>query len=169
MTAVADPAVAPAPVTFDPAMVAPFLHSVRNVFTTMVKVPTTVERPHLKASPGVSYDVSSIIGFSGDVVGSVVLSFQQDAAVKLVAAFAGMEMPYGSADFTDAVGELANMVAGGAKSLMKRVSTITVPTVVIGPGHILARLSDVPCIVLPCVSPAGRFAVEVNIKDAAKR
>ena len=40
---------------------------------------------------GLTADVSGIIGFSGDVMGSVVLSFAKDTAMKLVSAFAGKE------------------------------------------------------------------------------
>jgi chemotaxis protein CheX len=64
------------------------------------------------------------------------------------------------------VGELANMIAGGAKKDLGCVASISCPSVVIGPGHTIARLSDVPCIVIPCKTPVGDFAVEINIKPA---
>ncbi len=153
------------PVKINPKLIVPFVNSVRHVFATMIKVQTTVERPHLKDHPSVSYDVSSIIGFSGDIVGSVVVSFQRDAAAKLVTAFAGMDIDPDSADFADAVGELANMIAGAAKKDLGADSRITVPSVVMGPGHKIARLTDVPCLVVPCKTPVGDFAVEVSIKE----
>src|SRR5215469_6625014 len=99
----------------NPKLIVPFVNSVRNVFNTMVGVATTVERPVLKTGPAVSYDVSAIIGFSGQVIGSVVVSFQMAAAISLVKSFAGMDLTADSPDFADAVGELANMIAGNAK------------------------------------------------------
>lgn len=153
-----------APPAINPKLIVPFINSVRQVFATMVKVPTTVERPHLKAQPAPQYDVSSIIGFSGDIVGSVVVSFQTEAAVQIVSAFAGMPIDPNSPDFADAVCELANMIAGSAKKDLGCNASITVPSVVIGRGHSIARLSDVPCLVVPCKTPVGDFAVEVNIK-----
>ena len=90
-------------VNINPKLIVPFVNSVRSVFSTMVKVGTTVERPHLKTAPEPNYDVSGIIGFSGDVVGSVVVSFQASCAMKLVEAFAGMAMEMGSSDFCDAI------------------------------------------------------------------
>jgi chemotaxis protein CheX len=134
----------------------------------MVKVKTTVEKPHLKTHPEPAYDVSGIIGFSGEIVGSVVVSFQGDCAAKLVEAFAGSPFQIGSADFADAVGELANMIAGAAKKELGAASGITCPNVIIGHGHTIARLSDVPCIVIPITTPVGALAVEVNIKVAKK-
>lgn len=157
---------APSP-AINPKLIVPFVNSVRAVFSTMVGVQTTVGRPGLKAEPFPAYDVSSIIGFSGDVVGSVVVSFQMDAAAKLVAAFAGMEIPPESPDFADAIGELANMIAGNAKKDLGNAASISVPNVIIGRQHSLARLSGVPCLVIPCTTPVGDFAVEVNIKQLA--
>jgi chemotaxis protein CheX len=153
-------------ITVNPKLIVPFVNSVRSVFSTMVKVGTTVERPHLKTAPEPNYDVSGIIGFSGDVIGSVVVSFQASCAMKLVEAFAGSAMEMGSADFCDAIGELANMVAGSAKKDLGATASITVPNVIIGAGHMIARLSDVPCVVIPVTTPVGNFAVEVNIKVA---
>ena len=153
----------PTPV-LDPKLIVPFVQSVRSVFQTMVNIETTVERPHVKCDPCPSYDVSGIIGFHGDVVGNVVISLQIEAAQKLVAAFAGMEIPPNSPDFVDAVGELANMIAGGAKKNLGNAASITVPSVIIGKGHQIARLSDVPCLIIPCKTAVGNFAVEVNIK-----
>lgn len=161
-------ATAPAPAAqavLNPKLVIPFVNSVRAVFSTMVGVQTTVNRPLFKTEPAPSYDVSGIIGFSGEIIGSVVVSFQKNAASKLVQAFAGAEMPFESADFADAIGELANMIAGGAKKDLGANASISTPNVVIGSGHHIARLSGVPCLVIPCTTPVGDFAVEVCIKQ----
>jgi chemotaxis protein CheX len=151
--------------TINPKLIVPFVNSVRHVFKTMVNVESTINPPRLKANPCPSYDVSGIIGFSGDVVGSVVVSLQMAAAKSLVAAFAGMPIEPGTPDFVDAIGELTNMIAGGAKKHLGNAANITVPSVIIGQGHQIARLSDVPCIVIPCTTAAGDFAVEVSIKQ----
>jgi chemotaxis protein CheX len=158
-------AAAPAKMTINPKLIVPFVNSARTVFSTMVGTETIVQRPHVKGNPSPSYDVSGLIGFSGEVIGSVVVSFQWEAAIKLVSAFAGMEILPESPDFADAVGELANMIAGSAKKDLGATASITVPSVIIGAGHKIARLSDVPCIVIPCSTPVGEFAVEVNIKQ----
>jgi chemotaxis protein CheX len=153
------------PPMVNPKLIVPFISSVRAVFSTMVGVQTTVGRPSFKTHPAPSYDVSSIIGFSGEIVGSVVVSFQNEAAQKLVSAFAGAEVTPDSPDFADAIGELANMIAGGAKKDLGAMASITCPNVIIGPGHQVARLSGVPCLVIPCSTPVGNFAVEVCIKQ----
>lgn len=131
----------------------------------MVKVQTEIDRPLVKTATNASYDVSSIIGFSGDVVGTVVVSFQLEAAKKLVAAFAQMELAVDTPDFADALGELANMIAGNAKKDLNCTANISTPSVIVGTGHHVARLTDVPTLIVPCRTPVGDFAVEVSIKQ----
>jgi chemotaxis protein CheX len=148
-------------------LIVPFINSVRNVFSKMLNSTATIQRPSVKTVPVPQYDVSAIVGFSGRILGSVVVSFPMATAVKTVAGFAGMEMDPTSADFADAVGELANMIAGGAKKDLGADASITCPSVIIGHGHSIARLRDVPCLAIPCDSGFGSFVIEVSIKEAA--
>lgn len=152
------------PSSIDPKLVVPLVNSIRALFSTMVKLDVAIERPHIKTAPAPSYDVSGIIGLSGDLVGSIVVSFQMEAAVKVVSIFTGTTLDADSPDFPDAVGELANMIAGGAKKAFDGKANITVPNVVIGAHHRLPRLSDVPCLVIPCRTRVGEFAVEISLK-----
>lgn len=140
-----------------------FVTSIREVLHVMVGLPVTIGSPRLKTDPTATYDVSGIIGFSGGFEGSMVLSFKMEAATKIVAGLIGSEVPPTSPDFADAVGELANVIAGSAKKNLGGTN-ISIPNVVIGVGHIIARMQDVPCIVIPCETRNGPFAVEVNIK-----
>ena len=147
-------------------LIEPFVESVRSVLTTMAGTPTTVGKFHIKDGTSPGHDVSGIIGFSGGVTGSVVIGLSADVAIKLVEAFAGVKLPLDSPDFADAVGELANMIAGAAKKNMGLLANISIPTVVIGTNHQTAAPSGIPCVVIPCSTPHGNFAVEVNIKQA---
>lgn len=148
-------------------LVACFVKSVKNVLTTMAGIQCQLGTPALKASPAPTHDVSALVGFSGEVTGSVVVTFSEKAAIDVVEAFAGEELSLDSEDFADAIGELCNMIAGNAKKDFGLKANIGIPTVIIGPGHTVARLRDVPCIVVPCTSEVGDFAVEINIKQVA--
>jgi chemotaxis protein CheX len=151
----------------DPAYITPFIASIQNVFSTMMQLPVTIGQPRIKDGPATTYDVSGIIGMSGDVVGSVVLSFPKATAQRLVTLLTGTEMTADHADFPDAIGELANMVSGNAKGQFggKKKVTISCPSVVIGQNHSVARPKDVPCIVFPCTTDCGDFVVEVAIAE----
>jgi chemotaxis protein CheX len=147
-------------------LIMPFVHSTMNVFTTMVHVKPEISKPRLKDDAETTYDVSGVIDFSGDVIGSVVVSFELETARKLVNALVGSEIDPSSADFVDAIGELANMIAGNAKKDLGCAANIAIPTVIIGKARLIGRLTGVPCVVIPCHTSVGDFAVEVNIKPS---
>ncbi len=95
----------------------------------------------------------------------MVLSFTQDVAVKAASTFAGAAVEMHSEDFADAIGELANMVAGGAKSEFHGLNVnISLPSVVIGEGHEVSRSGVYPRLVIPCTCPFGTFVVGVSMK-----
>jgi len=154
------------PSAVNPKLIVPFVNAVRHVLRTMASWETTVERPRVKSVAGPEYDYSGIIAFSGTLVGTVVVSFHRDLAIKLVAAFTGCEMEPDTSDFADALGELTNLIVGAAKTELGVNASISVPTVIMGKGHIVSRPSDIPCIVVPCKTAAGEFAVEVSIKES---
>ncbi len=159
--------VPPREVFMDASFIKPFIESTKAVFSTMLASEVTFGRPHMVESPP-RFDVSGIIGMSGDVVGSVVLSFPTPVAKVVVGKFAGSELPVESDDFADAVGELVNMISGAAKAKFdgKKVS-ISTPSVVVGPGHTVARPTNTVCISLPCKVYCGEFSIDVAIRTEA--
>ncbi len=151
----------------NPTLIAAFVKATKNVLNTMVGVQCELGKPMLKHEPQPTYDVSGIVGFSGDVAGSVVISFSEETAVSLVEAFCCEKLDVHSEDFADAIGELCNMFAGNAKKDFGLTAGIGIPNVIVGSGHSVSRMSDVPCVVIPCSCEFGGFAVEVNIKQVS--
>ncbi len=151
----------------DQSYILPFVKSVQNVFETMLQLPLQLGQPALKNQTEPSHDVSGIIGMSGDVEGTVVLSFPTTTAERVVSLFTGTDLASSHEDFADAVGELVNMVSGGAKAQFegKQVS-ISCPSVVVGQAHQVFGRKDVVAITIPCQSDVGDFNVEVSIKQA---
>lgn len=152
----------------DPNNLLPFIKSTKNIFETMLQMGIEIGEPAVKADRAPSHDVSGIIGFNGDVGGSVVLSFPFATAHRIVSVFTGMEVdPEATDDVADAVGELVNMIAGGAKAQFsgKKVS-ITCPSVVVGSDHTVQNAKDAVCVLIPCDCDCGNFTVEVAIKSS---
>ncbi len=150
----------------DVRYVNPFIKSICNTLEMMCSQKTTVGRPALKTPECMSgSDVSSIIGFSGDAAGSVVLHFSFDTASKLASSFAGIDITPDHADFADALGELANMVAGGAKAQFEGLDvSISLPNVVVGKNHNVSASKTSPRIIIPCSCESGNFEVEVGME-----
>jgi chemotaxis protein CheX len=152
----------------DPNNLLPFIKSTKNIFETMLQMGIEIGEPAVKADRAPSHDVSGIIGFNGDVGGSVVLSFPFATAQRIVSVFTGMEVEEDATDdIADAVGELVNMIAGGAKAQFsgKKVS-ITCPSVVVGRDHTVQNAKDAVCVLIPCDCDCGNFTVEVAIKSS---
>jgi chemotaxis protein CheX len=152
----------------DANYIKPFVASIQNVFSTMMQLQVVVREPFLKTDNNPNHDVSGVIGMSGDVKGSVILSFPQQTAENVVALFSGSKFSMGSPDFADAIGELVNMVTGGAKAMFKdRKCSISCPSVIVGKDHTVARQSDIPCVVIPCSTDCGDLFIEIAVKPAA--
>src|SRR5690606_14553495 len=151
-------------VNMDASYIKPFIESTKAVFSTMLSMEVSFGKPHMvDALP--RFDVSGIIGMSGDVVGSVVLSLPTDVARQLVTKFTSMEVDVASEDFADAIGEIVNMISGGAKAKFAGKSvSISCPSVVIGSGHTVTRPSNTPCVSIPCKTGFGEFSIDVSIR-----
>ena len=142
----------------------PFLTAINNIFTTMIDVPLTVEKPHLKEEPAPDFEISGIIGLSGDVSGVVVLNLSEGIALQLGSCLLDEELTEVDEDCTDAIGEISNMVAGNAKNNFPNPDTsISVPSVVVG-KHKIRYPSGIPIISIPCKTDRGIFLVDIALK-----
>lgn len=141
-----------------------FVKSIRNTFETMCALSVTTGKPELKTGIDPYSDVTGVIGFSGDAAGSVVLHFRFEAASRIASRFAGVEITPQHPDFADAVGELANMVAGGAKAHFEGLNiSISLPSVIVGEKHNVSASKSAPRLIVPCTTEVGVFHVEVGM------
>jgi chemotaxis protein CheX len=154
------------PYEIDPALIVPFAASARKVLRTMAGVEARMSRPKVKLTHGPEHDYSGIISLSGAVVGIVVVSLPRGTAIRIVAAFAGAGPEVDSVDFSDAIGELTNLIAGSAKNDIPGEIDISIPAVVMGRGHVVARPQDVPCLAIGCETDLGELTIEVSIRRA---
>jgi len=150
----------------DASYITPFMTSIQNVFSTMFQLPVEIGEPRIKTDSKTTHDVSGIIGVSGEMTGTIVLSMPSDTAESIVTLFTGMEMDADSDDFADAIGELINMISGNAKAEFQRKAvSISCPSVVIGAGHRVSSGAGVPCVVIPCHTDCGEVVLEVALRE----
>lgn len=149
----------------DPQYIKPFVLAVKRVFETMIMVPFSLGKPVLKQGNEVPYEISSIIGLSGSVSGCVVISLSEAVALDLVSVLIGEPVSQMNEDCIDAIGEIANMVAGNAKTdFPSNNNSISVPSVVIG-RHKVSYPSGIPIVSIPCTVEKGQMVVEVALKE----
>jgi chemotaxis protein CheX len=145
----------------------PFLGATLDVLRTMARIEPKRGEPRLKGQDDGSYDVSGVVGLTGQVQGFVSLSFRESAALHVVGCFVGEPVHAVDEHVKDAVGELANMVAGGAKRALAAAGydlRISIPSVIVGRGHSISRPKGVPCIEIPFETEAGAFSVDLCLK-----
>lgn len=146
-----------------------FLESTENLFSTMLSSKVDFGKPEMQPRDVKHHDVSGIIGLSGEIVGSVVVGFPTETALAAVEAFVGMRVEVDDENFPDAIGELANMIAGGAKAKMDGDDiSISCPSVVIGTDYTVQRPRQASCVRIPCRSPFGEFDLNVCINTPAQ-
>jgi chemotaxis protein CheX len=142
----------------------PFIVAVKNVFDTMIELPFKLGKPTLKKDNLPEHDVSGIIGLSGNVTGCVVINMSKEVAFLLVGSLIGTEVTALDEDCTDAIGEIANMIAGNAKTDFPGTgNSISVPSVVVG-KHQVSYPSGIPIISIPCLTDKGELFIEIAIK-----
>jgi chemotaxis protein CheX len=149
----------------DPKYIQPFVVAVQKVFDTMIDVPMSLKKPYLKEDREVPHEISGIIGLSGNVTGCVVISMSRQIAFYLVSSLVGEPVTELDDDCTDAIGEIANMIAGNAKTNFPgNGNSISVPSVVVG-KHKVSYPSGLPIIVIPCKTDIGELSIEIAIKE----
>ena len=149
----------------DVSYVNPFVVSTIETLKKMLNIDSRAGKLSLKDSSLHSYDVTGVIGLTGEAAGSICLSFPQDVAYKAVSALLGVQVTMMGDEVTDGIGELVNIVAGNAKQYLTQFNlSISLPKVVVGRNHSVASMSGVPTIVVPIISSLGEFAMEISLK-----
>jgi len=143
----------------------PFLESLLNVLSTMASTNLKPGKPALKKGETAQGDVSGLIGLVGpETKGSLSITFEESLALEIMQRMLGENPGKIDADVTDMVGEITNMVTGGAKQLLGKKGydfDMATPIVVGGKNHTISHLSDGTKIMIPFTSPEGNATIEI--------
>ena len=144
----------------------PFIRSTIAVYRTMlnceIQQGEAVRNEHFQPQ----HDISGVIGLTGDVSGTVILSVSSDVALNATEALLGFRPDAVNEDVVDAVGELTNMIAGGAKTELTSFNMcLALPAVISGANHVVSFGSQVRPVFLPFTTPWGEFSVEVGFVE----
>ena len=116
--------------------ICPFIESTSEVFTVMLNCELKRGKMSLREHSTNSRHLTGFIGLKGEVSGRVAMTFPPDTAIKIVNKLLNIQVEAVDSDVCDAIGEIMNMVAGGAKAKLcdpnRRPIDMTLPTVVRG-------------------------------------
>jgi chemotaxis protein CheX len=116
----------------------PFIKVCKNVFQEFLGLELEAKLPYfMEKSEMTEWDVSGIIGLTGEARGAVVISMREDLAIRLTSILTGAEHSGLDADVVDAVGEIINIIAGNSKQELEESFrlVISLPTIVKGREH----------------------------------
>ena len=148
----------------------PFLAAATNVLETMAQTKVKALKPRLKDEPVTYGEVTGIIGMASDKIeGTMVISFEKNCILKIVGNML-YEPPKTEIDdeIVDAVGELTNMICGGAKAELAKLNQkfdLATPTMVVGTGVAITVFSDAPTLIIPFDTDSGKFVIEANLME----
>jgi chemotaxis protein CheX len=116
----------------------PFVEACKYVFKNLLKSEIIAETPYLldRTKP-CKWDISGVIGLTGDIRGVVAISMKKELACKMTGKLTGKVYTVLEDDVTDAIGEIVNIISGNAKQGLEKMFqlVISVPTVVHGEEH----------------------------------
>ncbi len=118
--------------------VKPFIEVCENVFREFIGESLVAEHPHfVDRDESHNWDISAVIGLTGEARGAVVISMRRDLALKLTGILTGSEHKELDGEVVDAIGEIINIIAGNAKRGLEESFrlVISLPTIVRGPNH----------------------------------
>jgi len=122
--------------------------------------------PYVKNASQPEHGVSGVIGLSGKTRGTVVLGLSREATLNAAEALLEERPPEINGEVTDAVGELANIIAGGAKAQLEHLQlSVSLPTVITGKHHCVEFPSKVTPIRIPFESEWGPITVEIGLSE----
>ena len=149
----------------DVAFINPFIQATIDTFRTMMEIDIKTGSPIVRENANHTYDVSGVIGLSGEAQGIISISFPKILALKVASKMFGEELKIIGPELTDSIGEIVNIIAGNAKQyLTKYKLSISLPNVVIGKNHRIEVQTGVKTIVIPLKCPLGEFVIEITLK-----
>jgi chemotaxis protein CheX len=155
----------------------PFIDVCRHVFKDFVGVELSVGRPYFSDQKAVhNWDISAIIGLTGEARGAVVISMKKELALKITSLLTGSQHDKIDDDVADGIGEIVNIISGNVKKELEDEYRliISLPTIVQGDWHhIRWPTAQTRIICIPFALGKDNFTLSVAIEavgaDGAKK
>lgn len=136
-----------------------------EVFNTMIFMEVSTEGCMTEGKEAIFSHFSAMIGLSGDLMAMISIHCDAYIAMDIAGAMLDTEFEDLDEDVKDAMGEVANMVAGGLKSRLIDDNidvTLAIPTTVVGKGYSISSPKRSNRIVIPFDLMQGRFFVDIK-------
>lgn len=145
----------------------PFINSAINVLNTMAGVNAHPGKPAAQKNSLQQGDIHGFIGLNGHgIKGFLIISFSRPCINGILSRIGDDEEQNSPQHLTDAVGELTNMISGGAKATLSKKGfffDVAVPSVGTSRPDIPEGMKGTPVIIVPFKTGTGNFYIEACI------
>ncbi len=148
----------------------PFIQSTYDLFSTMLDATAKRGDVGLAKQAAPPRDIMGLIGLSGPARGMVALAFPIETALNMVNRLLGTEIKTVDDTVSDAIAEMVNIVAGGAKAKLHIGDAapidLSLPTVVRGSNFHVDYPTSSVWLEVPFDSDLGSFSLRVTFEMA---
>lgn len=149
----------------NPTFISHLVGATEDVFATMVFKPITPEAPLEGLAASTGANVVATVAFAGQCSGVVGFHSSVESAKAIAGAMLGMPASEVDGEMPDAIGEIANMIAGGFRLKLTGEGlscAISVPTVITGSDFRTKYITPVERVLCPFqFDGEGRVFVEL--------
>ncbi|MCD4687980.1 MAG: chemotaxis protein CheX [Desulfuromonadaceae bacterium] len=139
----------------------------QEIFQTMLMMEASPGQAVAERAKGFVDSVSAIVGMAGANKGMLAIHIPEATALVITSSFLMMEVTEVDDDVKDAIGELANMVAGSIKADLTEQGQefkLSIPSVVCGAEYEIDCLTDSQGVSMPFSIEGGEFLVEFHLQ-----
>ena len=141
----------------------------REVFTTMLMVELETGDPIEGKGGDIQANITSMLGLGKDIRGMLAVHCPANVAKEITGTFLGMEVQELDGDVKDAIGEIANMVAGNLKIFFQENGQdieLAIPTTVVGDSFHTSGMFGATRVAVPFTMNGSTFLVELKYMNA---
>lgn len=141
----------------------------REIFSSMIMLDVTAGDATRRTEAGFSHSISGMVGLAGSVKGNLSIHLPEPVATAVTTAFLGMDVESIDDDVCDAIGELANMLAGAVKTALDPSGSdikLSMPSTVYGDEYSLDCLDCGVSVLVPFEFDGQSFSVELQLIES---
>ncbi len=136
-----------------------------EIFSSMIFMELFANDPFEHSERVLGCHISAMIGLTGDFSAMLTIHYPETVGLAITGAMLDMEIEEIDADVKDALGEIANMIAGGLKEKFAAEGInleLSIPTAISGKSYTIASPKRSKRVIIPFNIEIGQFFIEMK-------
>ena len=136
-----------------------------EIFSSMIFMEISANDPFEHGEQALGCHISAMIGLTGSFSAMLVIHCPETVGLAIAGAMLDMKIEEIDADVKDALGEIANMIAGGLKEKFAAEDInleLSIPTTISGKSYTIASPKRSNRVIIPFNVETGQFFIEMK-------